>query len=149
MSNNHEDEDDGLGIFDFQCFPSKLKKARTKEGKRFRMQAGCFLIMNIGFLVISFWQKLSVFQIMREFMACYFCYFIYMTLSRIGSIIFCLFTIVGSFYSIFEILSFPTTTTVLSMLIYSAMVFMQFYFVTAIFQSLVKYSESLDKLEER
>ena len=55
MPTRDEDDDVGNGFLDFQCLPHKMRKAPTKQGKIHRARIFFFFILNIFFLVISFW----------------------------------------------------------------------------------------------
>ena len=73
-----------------------------------------------------------------------------MTLSRLSTLLYVLITVLGNFYAIFDALTLSSSsTTMTKFLILSAIIFVQFYMMISIFQSLIKYTESLEKLEER
>jgi hypothetical protein len=123
-----------------------MAKAKTREGKFFRAKLCFFLLMNIGFQIINFWQKFSALTILRQFVYIYFNYYIYMTLSRLAAMLYVLVTIVGTFYQGLELID-GSVTGVTPVLIYSAMIFVSFWAATSIFISVMKYSESLEKHE--
>ena len=106
--------DDSNGFLDFQCFPHKMRKAPTKQGKIHRAKIGCFCVMNVFFLVIAFWQLLGLWSVMRQFIYIYLNYHIYMTLSRIGTLFYLLVAVLGNFYAIFDALSISSSTTTMT-----------------------------------
>ena len=65
MPTRDEDDDIGNGFLDFQCLPHKMRKAPTKQGKIHRARIFFFFILNIFFLVISFWQMLGLWAVFR------------------------------------------------------------------------------------
>ena len=116
------EEDEG-GFLDFECFPSKMRKAPNKEGRLHRNRIGCFLIFNIFFVIVALWQAMGVGTIIMQCFYLYLNYYIYMTLSRVGTFLYLLIVAVGTVYAIFGMFSL-STANMFAYLIYCFMQFM-------------------------